>query len=57
MQRMRGVILPNHFRIQAIIMANQQHMTDAELQTFAQYGNPPTKPQYFKVEFLEKEVQ
>lgn len=57
MQRMRGVILPNHFRIQAIIMANQQHMTDAELQTFAQYGNPPTKPQYFKVEFLEKEIQ
>ncbi|WP_201027341.1 HNH endonuclease [Serratia rubidaea] len=37
MQRMRGVILPNHFRIQAIIMANQQHMTEAELQTFAQY--------------------
>lgn len=36
-QRMRGVILPNHFRIQAIINANQQHMTEAELQTFARY--------------------
>ena len=36
-QRMRGVILPNHFRIQAIINANPQHMTETELQAFAQY--------------------
>jgi len=36
-QRMRGVILPNHFRILAIIKANQHHMTDAEQQTFARY--------------------
>ncbi|PCF94104.1 HNH endonuclease [Vreelandella nigrificans] len=36
-QRMRGVILPNHFRIQAIIKANRHHMTEAEQQTFARY--------------------
>jgi hypothetical protein len=36
-QRMRGVILPNHFRTQAIIMANLHHLTEAERQTFAQY--------------------
>lgn len=36
-QRMRGVILPNHFRIQAIIKANLHHMTEAERQTFARY--------------------
>jgi hypothetical protein len=36
-QRMRGVILPNHFRIQAIIKANSQLMTDDEQQIFAQY--------------------
>jgi hypothetical protein len=36
-QRMRGVILPNHFRIQAIIKANLCHMTEAERQTFARY--------------------
>ncbi|MEW3697626.1 HNH endonuclease, partial [Pseudomonas aeruginosa] len=36
-QRMRNVILPNHFRIQAIIKANLHHMTDAEKQTFARY--------------------
>lgn len=36
-QRVRGVILPNHFRIQAIINANSHHMTDAERGTFAQY--------------------
>lgn len=36
-QRMRGVILPNHFRIVAIIRANQRHMSEAERQTFAQY--------------------
>ena len=37
MQRMRGVILPNHFRTQAIIKANLHHMTETERQTFAQY--------------------
>ena len=37
LQRMRGVILPNHFRIQAIIKANLHHMTEAEAQTFARY--------------------
>ena len=36
-QRMRGVILPNHFRILAIIKANLHHATDAEHQTFARY--------------------
>jgi len=36
-QRMRGVILPNHFRVQAIIKANLHHMTVAERQTFALY--------------------
>lgn len=36
-QRMRGVILPNHFRIQAIFKANSHHMTDVEQQIFAQY--------------------
>ena len=36
-QRMRGVILPNHFRIQAIIKANLHLMTEAERQTFARY--------------------
>lgn len=36
-QRMRGVILPNHFRIQAIIKANLQHMTEAERHTFSRY--------------------
>lgn len=36
-QRMRGVILPNHFRIQAIIKANLHHMTETERQTFARY--------------------
>ncbi|MGJ4729097.1 HNH endonuclease [Luteimonas sp. SDU101] len=36
-QRMRGVILPNHFRIQAIVKANLHHMTEVERQTFAQY--------------------
>ena len=36
-QRVRGVILPNHFRIQAIIKANLNHMTDAELEIFARY--------------------
>lgn len=36
-QRMRGVILPNHFRILAIIMANLHHMTDVERGTFARY--------------------
>lgn len=37
LQRMRGVILPNHFRIQAISRANLHHMTQAERQTFARY--------------------
>lgn len=36
-QRMRGVILPNHFRILAIVNENQCHMTEAERQTFARY--------------------
>jgi len=36
-QRMRGVILPNHFRILAIIKANLHHLTDIEQQIFAQY--------------------
>ncbi|WP_296252040.1 HNH endonuclease [uncultured Stenotrophomonas sp.] len=36
-QRMRGVILPNHFRILAIGKANQRHMTEGERQTFARY--------------------
>ncbi|MNN35225.1 hypothetical protein D3C81_1490710 [compost metagenome] len=35
--RMRNVILPNHFRIQAIVKANLQHMTGVELATFARY--------------------
>lgn len=35
--RMRGVILPNHFRIQAIIKANMHHLTAAERSIFAQY--------------------
>lgn len=35
--RMRNVILPNHFRIQAIVKANLHHMMDAELATFARY--------------------
>jgi len=37
MQRMRGVILPNHFRIQAIIKANLHLMTAAEMKVFARY--------------------
>lgn len=36
-KRMRGVILPNHFRTQAIIKANLRHMTEDERQTFARY--------------------
>jgi hypothetical protein len=36
-QRMRGVILPNHFRIQAIIKANLHHATKTERETFARY--------------------
>jgi hypothetical protein len=36
-QRVRSVILPNHFRIQAIAVANQHHMTADEQLTFAQY--------------------
>jgi hypothetical protein len=36
-QRVRGVILPNHFRIQAIVRANSHHMTDREQEAFAQY--------------------
>lgn len=35
--RMRGVILPNHFRTQGIIKANIHHLTEAERQTFALY--------------------
>lgn len=36
-QRVRGVILPNHFRTQGIINANLHHLTRAERHTFAQY--------------------
>lgn len=36
-QRMRSVILPNHFRIQAIVIANLHHMTENERQIFARY--------------------
>ena len=36
-QRVRGVILPNHFRIQAIVKANLHHMTEVERLTFARY--------------------
>ena len=36
-QRMRGVILPNHYRIQAIIKANLHHATETERETFARY--------------------
>ena len=35
--RMRGVILPNHFRIEAIIKENQYHMTGDEQEIFARY--------------------
>ncbi|HEP8911456.1 TPA: HNH endonuclease [Pseudomonas aeruginosa] len=35
--RMRGVILPNHFRIQSIIKANLHLITEAERDTFARY--------------------
>lgn len=36
-QRIRSVILPNHFRIQAITKANLGHATDDERLTFAEY--------------------
>lgn len=36
-QRMRSVILPNHFRIQAIINLNRPLMTEGEQETFARY--------------------
>lgn len=36
-QRMRSVILPNHYRIQAIIGANLELATDEERRTFAEY--------------------
>lgn len=36
-QRMRSVILPNHYRVQAIIKANLGLATDDERQTFAEY--------------------
>lgn len=36
-QRVRGVILPNHFRIEAIVKANLHLTTELERQTFAQY--------------------
>ncbi|MBP1874059.1 hypothetical protein J2Z19_003783 [Ensifer adhaerens] len=35
--RMRSVILPNHYRIQAIIEANLRHASDDEEKTFAEY--------------------
>ena len=34
---MRSVILPNHYRIQAILDLNRCHMTPDERTTFAQY--------------------
>lgn len=36
-QRMKSVILPNHFRIQAIITVNLHHATYDERQIFAEY--------------------
>lgn len=36
-QRMRSVILPNHYRLQAIIRANLGLATDKERQSFAEY--------------------
>lgn len=36
-QRMRSVILPNHYRVQAIIQANLGLATDDERRTFAEY--------------------
>ena len=36
-QRMRSVILPNHYRVQAIIRANLSLATDDERRTFAEY--------------------
>jgi len=36
-QRMRSVILPNHYRAQAIIKANLRLATEGELRTFAEY--------------------
>jgi hypothetical protein len=35
--RMRSVVLPNHFRIQAIIKANLNHLTENERVTFGYY--------------------
>ncbi|WP_188612688.1 HNH endonuclease signature motif containing protein [Chelatococcus reniformis] len=35
--RMRSVILPNHYRVQAIIQANLQLATEDERRTFAEY--------------------
>jgi hypothetical protein len=35
--RVRSVILPNHYRIQAIVQANLELATDAERQIFAEY--------------------
>lgn len=35
--RMRGVILPNHFRIEAIVKKNQCHMIGDEQEVFARY--------------------
>lgn len=36
-QRMRGVILPNHFRMQSIVEANASHLTAEEREAFANY--------------------
>lgn len=36
-QRMRSVILPNHYRVQAIIKANLGLATEGERRTFAEY--------------------
>ncbi|UIK14469.1 HNH endonuclease (plasmid) [Rhizobium leguminosarum] len=35
--RMRSVILPNHYRIQAIIAANLHHASEAEQKAFGEY--------------------
>lgn len=36
-QRMRSVILPNHYRVQSVIRANLQHATEDEKRIFATY--------------------
>jgi HNH endonuclease len=36
-QRMRSVVLPNHYRVQAVIQANLNLATESERRTFAEY--------------------